>query len=74
MISNRKRWHYIAYKFYCLNCANSFRTKDKLDLHKNVSKNKDLCDAVMPSEYTKILEFNQCQKSDKAPFIIYEDF
>ena len=27
----------------------------------------------MPSEGTKILEFNQYQKSDKAPFIIYAD-
>ena len=27
----------------------------------------------MPSEVTKILEFNQYQKSDKAPFIIYAD-
>ena len=26
----------------------------------------------MSSEDTKILEFNQCQKYDKAPFIIYE--
>ena len=25
----------------------------------------------MPSEDTRILEFNQNQKSDKAPFIIY---
>ena len=28
----------------------------------------------MPSQYTKILEFNQYQKFDKAPFIIYADF
>ena len=28
----------------------------------------------MPSEDTKILEFNQCQKSDKAPFIILAVF
>ena len=28
---------------------------------------------MMPSEGTKILEFNQYQKSDKAPFIIYAD-
>ena len=28
----------------------------------------------MPSEETKILEFNQYQKCDKAPFIIYADF
>ena len=27
----------------------------------------------MPSQYTKILEFNQFQKSDKASFIIYVD-
>ena len=27
----------------------------------------------MPSEDTKILEFNQYQKSDKAPFIVYAD-
>ena len=27
----------------------------------------------MPSEDTKILEFNQCQKFDKAPFTIYAD-
>ena len=27
----------------------------------------------MPSEHTKILEFNQYQKSDKVPFIIYAD-
>ena len=33
----------------------------------------EFCYIVMPSEYTKILEFNQYQKSDKAPFIIYAD-
>ena len=27
----------------------------------------------MPSAGTKILEFNQYQKSDKAPFVIYAD-
>ena len=37
------------------------------------NKNKDFCNIVMPSEYTKILKFNQNQKSDKAPFIIYND-
>ena len=28
----------------------------------------------MPSEDNEILRFNQYQKSDKAPFIIYADF
>ena len=27
----------------------------------------------MPFEYTKILEFNQNQKSDTAPFYVYAD-
>ena len=27
----------------------------------------------MPSEDTKILELNQYQKSDRAPFIVYAD-
>ena len=44
--------------FYCLNCLHSFATEQKLESHKN---------------YTKILQFNQYQKSDKAPFIIYAD-
>ena len=35
-----------------------------------MKKNKDLCNVVMPSEDSKILEFNQCQNFDKAPFII----
>ena len=29
---------------------------------------------MKPSEDTKILEFNQYQKSDKVPFVIYADF
>ena len=36
-------------------------------------ENKDFCNITMLSEDTKILKFNQYQKSDKAPFIIYAD-
>ena len=59
--------------FYCRNCFCSFRTKNKLELHKIVCENKDFCNIIMPSEDTKILEFNQYQKSDKAPFLIHAD-
>ena len=38
---------------------------------KSYVKNKYFCSIVMPFQDTKILEFNQYQKSDKAPFIIY---
>ena len=33
-------------------------------------ENKDFCDSAMPSEDTKILEFNQHRKSYKTLFII----
>ena len=36
-----------------------------------VHENKDLCNIIIPSEDTKILEFNQNQKSGKTPFIFY---
>ena len=80
------RWHYLAVKklsallkritsknngeFYCLNCLYFFRTKNKLESHKRACENKDFCNGNMPSDDTKILEFNQYEKSDKAPLII----
>ena len=82
-----ERWNYIAVKqlpalltgittkhhiyFYCVNFLHSFRTENKLKSHPKVGENKDFRNTVMPSEDTKILKFNQCQKSNKAPFIIY---
>ena len=36
-------------------------------------ENKDFCNVIMPSEDTKILEFNQHQKSDKVLFVIYAE-
>ena len=85
--SREKQWHYLSVKtlsslfrgntsknngdFYCLNCLHSFRTKNKLELHKRACENEDYCNVNMPSDDTKILEFNQYQKS--APFIIYAD-
>ena len=59
--------------FYCLNCFRSFETKNEFQLHKRLCENKDFCNIIMPSEGTNILEFNQHQKSDKAPFIMYVD-
>ena len=55
---------------FCLNCHHSFATENKWESHKKVCENKDFCNVIMPSEDTKMLEFNQYQKSDKGPFII----
>ena len=89
MIPNREKWHYLATKklsvllrgitskhygdFCCLNYLHSFTTKNKIESHKKVCENKEFYNVIMPSEDNKILEFNQYQKSDKAPFIIYAD-
>ena len=43
--------------------------KNKLKSHIKVCENKYFCNFVMPSKDTKILEFNQYQKSDKTPFL-----
>ena len=40
---------------------------------KKVCENKDFCHVILPFEETRKLEFNQYQKTDKAPFIIYAD-
>ena len=79
------QWHYLTVEkpsallrgitfkldgdFYYLNCLHSFTTEKKIQTHKKVCENKDFCN-VMPFEDTKVSEFNQYQKSDKAPFII----
>ena len=38
-----------------------------------VCETKDFCNVIMSSKDTEILEFNQYQKFDKVPFIIYAD-
>ena len=89
MISHGEGWHYLAVKklsallkeitskhhgeIYFLNCLHFFRAEYKLQLHKKVCENKDFRNIIMLSEDTKILQFNQYQKFDKAPFIIYAD-
>ena len=89
MIPNGEGRHYLAVKklsallkgirtkrkgdFYCLNCLYSNRTKNKLEPHKRTCDNQSFCNIIIPSEDTKLLKFNQYQKSDKAPYISYAD-
>ena len=89
MITDGKKWHYLAVKclsglfrgitskhdgdFYCLNCFRSYATENKLKKHKNVCENHDYCYVEMSQEDTKILKYNQGEKSMKVPFTIYAD-
>ena len=59
--------------FYCLNCCYSFRTKKKRGSHRKVRESKNFGNILMSFEDTKILEIDQYQQLDKAPFIIYVD-
>ena len=54
--------------FHCLICRYSFATGNK-----SLCEYKNFYNVVMPTEDSKILEFNQYKKSDKAPFVIYAD-
>ena len=59
--------------FYCLNFPHSFARENKRGSHKKICENRCFCNVIMLSKDTKILKFNQYQKSDKTPFIIYAD-
>ena len=86
MISNGEKWHYTAVSgllrratstnngdFYCLNCFHAFRTKNKLEEHKNICENHDYCHVEMPTKDNNIIIYNQGEKSIKLRFIIYAD-
>ena len=89
MITDGKKRHYLAvtslsallqgkssnYRedFYCLNCFNSYTTKNKLKEHEEICNNHDICHIEMPEWVNKILKHNPGEKSLKAPFAIYLD-
>ena len=89
MITDGKKWHYLAVinlsalfkeklsnhheDFYCLNCFNSYTTKNKLKEHEEICNNHDSCHIEMPKWVEKILKCNPGEKSLKAPFAIYLD-
>ena len=89
MIGDGKNYHYVAVTnlfallqgnssnhrgdFYCLNCFNSYTTKNKLKEHEEICNNHDSCHIEMPKWVEKILKYNPGEKSLKAPFAIYLD-
>ena len=57
--------------FYCLNCFNSYTTKNKLKEHEEICNNHDSCRVEMPNSVNKMLEHKPVEKSLKAPFVFY---
>ena len=89
MISNGENWHYLAVRslsrllrgisinhdgdYYCLNCFHSYRTENKLNVHKKICENYDYCNIEMPGPNNNIIKYNSGEKSLELPFIIYAD-
>ena len=90
MIGDGEKYHYLAVTnlsgllqgnssnhegdFYCLNCFNSYTSKNKLKEHEEICNNQDSCRIEMPEWVNKILKHNPGEKSLNAPFTIYLDF
>ena len=89
MINDGEKWHYLTVKdlpgllrgitsshkedFYCLNCFHSYRTRNKLEAHKNICENHDYCTVEMPIKDNNIIKYNQGEKSIKLPFVVHAD-
>ena len=88
MITNGKKSHYLAVTnlpallaknsshdgdFCCLNCFNSYTTKNKLKEHEEICNNHDSCHVKMSKQAEKIVKYIHGEKSLKAPFGIYLD-
>ena len=89
MITNGEKWHYLTVKnlpgllrgitsthkedFYCLNCFRSYRTKNKLEVHKEICENHKYCNIEMPNKDNNTIKHNQGEKSIKLPFVVYAD-
>ena len=89
MIGDGEKYHYLAVTslfsllqkissnhkedFYCLNCFNSYTTKNQLKEHEEICNNHDSCRVEMPNWVNKMLEHNLGEKSLKAQFVFYID-
>ena len=89
MITTGKKWHYLAVTnlsallqgkssnhkgdFYCLNCFNSYTTKNKLKEHEEIYNNCNSYHVEMPKQAEKILKYIHGEESLKASFAIYLD-
>ena len=89
MITDGKNWHYLTVKglsallrgiasnqkegFYCLNCFNSYNTKEKHK--KNLKKYVMIMMIIVTQKYLMktILKYNHREKSMRVPLIIYAD-
>ena len=80
MIGDGEKYHYLAVTslfvllqeisnhkedFYCLNCFNSYTSKNKLKEHEEICNNHNSCHIEMPEWVNKILKHKPGEKSLK---------
>ena len=89
MNTDGNKWHYLSITnlsalleenfsnhhgdFYCLNCFNSYATKNKLEEHEEICNNHDSYRIEMPKFAKRIIKYAHGVKSLRAPFAIYLD-
>ena len=89
MIGDGEKYHYLAVTnlygllqgnssnhrgdFYCLNCFNSYTTKNKLKEHEEICSDHNSCCIEWLERVNKTTKYNPGEKSLKAPFSIYLD-
>ena len=71
MITDGKKWHYLAvtnlsvllqgkssnhHEDFCLNCFNSYTTKNKLKEHEEICNNHDICHIEIPNWVEKVIK------------------
>ena len=59
--------------FYCLNCFNSYTTKNKLKEREEICNNHGSCRIEMPDWVNKTIKYNPGEKPLKAPFSFFLD-
>jgi len=59
--------------FYCRRCLSRFLTEDKLKEHQNLCLKVEAQTITLPKK-GEVYEFNNWQKMQKVPFVIYADF
>ena len=55
--------------FLQVNCFHSYRTENKLNVHKKICENHEYCNIEMPSPNNNLIKYNQGEKSLELPLL-----
>ena len=72
-ISGLLQWNSSNHRgyYYCLNCFNSYTTKNKIKELEEICNKHDSCPIEVPEQVNKTLKYNPGEKSLKAPYLLF---